>query len=273
MSTVNDPVFQYLTGQLHQTHAGLLAGFERESAAAVSTGQPTLDIPYGPHPRARFDHFAAEASGATIVYLHAGYWQARDKAQFRFLAPAWVAGGVSVALANYPLCPDVTLAALTEAVHGLIPALGDPAGRIVVMGHSAGAHLAVELALTDWPARGIARSPIAGIVGLSGIYDLAPLRATPLNDKLRLDAAEAHEASPLYRLRPGLPQALFATGARETAAFHDQTAALVRAWSGAGNHATVMTVPGADHFSLLRQVCDPTAVLFDEIRALIDARA
>jgi hypothetical protein len=34
-----------------------------------------------------------------------------------------------------------------------------------------------------------------------------------------------------------------------------------------------MTVPGADHFSLLRQVCDPTAVLFDEIRALIDARA
>ncbi len=273
MSTVDDPVFQYLTGQPHESQAELLAGFERESAAAVSTGQPTLDIPYGPHPRARFDHFAAEASGAALVYLHAGYWQARDKAQFRFLAPAWVAAGVSVVLANYPLCPDVTLAALTEAVRGLIPALGDRAGRIVVMGHSAGAHLAVELALTDWPARGIARSPIAGVVGLSGIYDLAPLRATPLNDKLRLDAAEAHEASPLYRLRPGLPQALFATGARETAAFHDQTAALVRAWSGAGNHATVMTVPGADHFSLLRQVCDPTAVLFDEIRALIDARA
>jgi len=270
---MDDPVFQYLTGQLHESQTPLLAAFERESVAASTTEHVTFDVPYGPHPRARFDHFAAPGAGATLVYLHAGYWQARDKAQFRFLAPAWIAAGVSVVLANYPLCPDVTLAALTEAVRGLIPALGDPGGRIVVMGHSAGAHLAVELALTDWPARGIARPPIAGIVGLSGIYDLAPLRATPLNDKLRLDAAEAHDASPLYRLQPGLPRALFATGARETTAFHDQTAAMVRAWSNAGSPATVMTVPDVDHFSLLRHASDPSVALFAEIKALIDARA
>lgn len=229
MSATDDPVFQYLTGQLHESQTSLFAAFARESDAASAMADVTFDIPYGPHPRARFDHFAAPGAGTTLVYLHGGYWQARDKAQFRFIAPAWIAAGVSVVLANYPLCPDVTLAALTEAVRDLIPALGDRAGRIVVMGHSAGAHLAVELALTDWSARGITRPPIGYIVGLSGIYDLVPLRATPLNDKLRLDAAEARDASPLYRLQPGLPPALFATGAHETAAFHDQTAALVRA--------------------------------------------
>jgi arylformamidase len=273
MSTTDDPVFQYLTGQLQESQTPLFAAFARESDAASAMADVTFDIPYGAHPRARFDHFAAAGAAATLVYLHGGYWQARDKAQFRFLAPAWIATRVSVVLANYPLCPDVTLATVTEAVRDLIPAFGDSACRIVVMGHSAGAHLAVELALTDWSTRGITRSSISGIVGLSGIYDLVPLRATPLNDMLRLDAAEAHGASPLYRIHPGLPRALFATGARETAVFHDQTATLVRGWSNAGNHATVMTVPGADHFSLLRQVCDPTAALFDKIRVLIDAPA
>ena len=169
-----------------------------------------------------------------------------------------------MAVINYPLCPDVTLAELTQAVRGAVPALlaTSNARSVIVAGHSAGAHLAVELAMTDWAARGGEATPIAGIVGLSGVYDLQPLLATPLNERLRLDPASAAAASPLDRITSGLPPALLAVGGAETAAFADQTARMAAAWRLAGNIARVVVDPGADHFSLLRGFTTAGATLF-----------
>ena len=88
----DDPVFQYLTGQEGtRAQAALLAAFDEESAEAVRALRPDRDLSYGKDPRQRFDLFRARAARATIAYFHAGYWQSRDKAQFRFLAPALVA--------------------------------------------------------------------------------------------------------------------------------------------------------------------------------------
>lgn len=266
-----DPVFDYLTGQMNAAHPPLVEAFIREGEAAVAALAPVLDRPYGPHPRETFDLFRAPAATATLLYLHAGYWQGRDKAQFRFLAPPFVAAGCNVALANYPLCPDVSLAGLTDSVRHVLKPLIEETGAaaITVIGHSAGAHLAVELALTDWRGRGLGRAPIAAIVGLSGVYDLAPLLATPLNDKLRLDPESARAASPVFRAAAAMPPALFAVGARETAAFQAQTAAMAGAWRACGNEATAVTIPDADHFTLLRHLADPGAGLAAEILRLV----
>ena len=50
-------------------------------------------------------------------------------------------------------CPDMILTGLTAAVRHVIPAVLDATAsldELIVIGHSAGGHLAVELALTDW---------------------------------------------------------------------------------------------------------------------------
>ena len=264
-----DPVFQYMTGQLSPSQPPLLAAYEREGAEALAALRPDLDLSYGPHPRQRFDLFRATSSRGLLAYLHAGYWQSRDKAQFRFVAVPFVAAGLSVAVINYPLCPDVSLAELTQAVRGVVPALlaTADARSVVVAGHSAGAHLAVELAMTNWAALSGEAAPIAGLVGLSGVYDLQPLLATPLNEKLRLDPASAAAASPLDRVTRGLPPALLAVGGAETAAFADQTARMAAAWRSAGNITHVVVEPAADHFSLLRGFTTTGATLF---RATLD---
>jgi arylformamidase len=269
-----DPIFQYMIGQMKATQPPLLAAYERESADAVEALHPALDIRYGPHPRQSFDFFQAASAVGTLAYFHAGYWQSRDKAQFRFLAPAFAQAGLNVAIVNYPLCPDVTLEALTEAVRGAVPAIlacngASPAGAhgLIAAGHSAGAHLAVELALTDWSARGFGASPIRGVVALSGVYDLAPLLATPLNDKLRLDLPAAQAGSPIFRVRGGMPAALFAVGGLETEAFQEQTASMAAAWSKAGNVGQTITVVEADHFSLLRSLA-PGGKLLDAVASL-----
>lgn len=245
---------QYLSGQMRPHHPALLEAFQRESDAAVAALHPTLDVRYGPHPRQRFDFFAATLPWrGTLAFFHAGYWQARDKAQFRFLAPTFLAQGIDVALVNYPLCPDVSLPALVEAVRPSVPAvlahaagLGRGGRSLVASGHSAGGQIVAELALAADPGA------MSAIAALSGVFDLVPLCATPLNDKLRLDGPTAHAMSPLFRVRAGLPPALFVVGGAETAAFLDQTARMHAAWAAAGNRSRTLVVAGADHFTLLR---------------------
>jgi arylformamidase len=256
---------QYLDGQMRPHHATLLPAFQQASDAAATLPNAALDIAYGGHARERFDFFTSEAAWrGTLVYFHAGYWQSRDKAQFRFLAPRFMAHGIDVAMVNYPLCPDVSLFTLIDATRTAIPAVlaharagGRGGKRLVAAGHSAGGHIAVELALTEWTTQGLSASPIAAVVSLSGVFDLAPLIRTPLNDKLQIDAATARMHSPLHRVRSGMPAAVFAVGGAETPAFLAQNAAMSAAWSARGNSATTIVIDDADHFTLLREIDRP----------------
>ncbi len=217
-----------------------------------------VDLRYGGHPRQTFDFLASRGEWrGTLAYYHAGYWQARDKSLFRFLAAALAEAGLDVAVVNYPLCPDVTMPELIEAVQGSVPAvlayaasIGRGGAGLIAAGHSAGAHIAAELALGDWPSG----SPIIGVAGLSGVYDLEPLVGTALNDKLRLTPDVAREVSPVHRVGPGLPPALFVVGGLETPAFQAQSLEMHAAWTGAGNLSDCIVVTGEDHFSLLCQL-------------------
>ena len=90
------------------------------------------------------------------------------------------------------------------------------------------------------------------MLGISGVYELAPLLGTTLNEKLRLTAESAAQASVVRRVTPGLPPALWVVGGTETQAFLDQNAAMHAAWSNAGNWSAGCPVPGADHFTVLK---------------------
>ena len=267
--TQHDPQYQYVQGQARPTFAALLAAYEAEGASAIAAQPCLLDLPYGPTERQRFDFFPAPGrSSATLIYLHAGYWQSRDKANFRFIAPAFTQRQLNVALVNYPLCPVVSLAALVETVRTCVPAVlaqvaasGHPAQALIAAGHSAGAHLAVELALSRWPELGARSQAVDGVLALSGIYDLAPLLDTSLNIKLSLDADSASALSPLHRVQSGAAPALFVVGGDETPAFLAQNQRMHQAWQAAGNSSAAQVVASADHFSLLRALIAPDSSL------------
>lgn len=273
----SDAQFQYVEGQARLTFAALLAEYEALGAAAVRSHACTLNVPYGLGERQVFDFFAARGEPqGTLMYFHAGYWQSRDKSLFRFIAPAFTQQGLNVALVNYPLCPTVPLAGLTEAARASVPkvlahaaGLGKPVGPLIASGHSAGGHLAVELALERWPELGARAQAVDGVIALSGIYDLAPLVATSLNAKLGLDAAAARANSPLHRVVTDLPPALFVVGGDETTAFLEQCQRIHEAWQGAGNHSAMDVAPGADHFSLLQQFVSPGSALSGNVSQLL----
>ena len=271
LTTDSDPVFEYMTGQLRDTHGALLAEFDKKSADCVARLSPELDIRYGPGIRQTLDVFRprGECLG-TVLYFHAGYWQSRDKRSFGFLADPFVANRMNFVAVNYPLCPDVTLEALVAAARQSVPAIIEHLGAahptekgLIVAGHSAGGHIAIELALSPWPDHLKSGRPIERVIALSGVFDLRPLLSTPLNDNLRLSPEEAYRRSPLFRASGVNIPALFVVGADETRAFKKQSESMCQAWRSAGNVSDLMVVANADHFSLLTQLGNPKSSVFD----------
>lgn len=281
MASLDDHQFQYVEGQGRPGFAALLAQFQHDSDQVARQPGAELDLAYGPHPRQVLDWFPAKgAAQGVMLYLHAGYWQSRDKSLFRFLAPAFQARGFHVALVNYPLCPEVSLDALMAAVAPSVAALtnhlrqrGDGPLPLVVAGHSAGAHLASVLGLaqgtlaSDDPAR------VDGVWAISGIYDLVPLVHTSLNEKLRLDAEAARRLSPLLMTAAAPVPAVWLVGGAETPAFLAQNAQMHQRWQGAFSEC--VEVPGADHFTVLQDwaaLRGPLSDTFDRWWAQVQKR-
>jgi arylformamidase len=258
------PEFQYITGQIRTGFGPLLAEFEKQNVQALSHNQWELDVPYGQHPRQTFDVCSSNSPAkGTVIYFHAGYWQSRDKAQFRFLARDFNALGWHVVLVNYPLCPEVSVPEIVKSANEAIRQIVDHqlsknrVGPLVLSGHSAGAHLVVEIALHLARTSEALRLPLAGVLPISGIFELEPLVMTTLNQRLKLDSEQARLCSPVHRVSKDAVPALFLVGETETPAFHAQSRDMALAWQAQGNQATLETLKDADHFSILSKLCVP----------------
>lgn len=235
-------------------------------AAATRAVRPhRAGIPYGPHPRETVDVFPAENPRGAVVFLHGGYWRALSKDEFSWVADGFVPHGLSVVVVGYPLCPEVRLTELVASVtsgfaHVWREILG-PAERdgLVVAGHSAGGYLTAALMATDWTAHGLPRSPIRVAVPISGVFELAPLMATSINDAVRLDAAEAAALTLTTRAPPAFAQTMLVVGGDETEEFHRQSEALAAAW--ADLQPWIEDLPGRNHFTVLDGLRHPEGEL------------
>ncbi|MBM3570877.1 MAG: alpha/beta hydrolase [Alphaproteobacteria bacterium] len=266
---------QYNNRAMVPEYPGHLARWQTESEMARRRLAAELDIPYGPGPAERFDFFRAadQPRGAPIlVFIHGGYWQALDKKDFSFVAPAYVSAGVSVAVVNYALCPAVTMdeivrqtrAAMAWLWHNARKVGGDP-GRIFVSGHSAGGHLTAALMTTAWQAHGLPADAVAGGVAISGLYELEPIRLSYLNKALAMDAAVARRLSPIFDVKPAAGATaplVLAVGQEESTEFHRQQDVFAAAWRGVGRAAHALDLPGRNHFTVLDGFCAPGDPLF-----------
>lgn len=260
-------------------HPRHFASWHSRSEAFRAAGTGRLDIAYGLEPKAKLDFFPAAKPNAPLhIFIHGGYWQALDKSEQSFVARCLTEDGVSVALLNYSLCPDVTLEALVSQVrHGVLwlarnsASLGADPSRISISGHSAGGHLVAMLMATDWTAIG-ARDPVKAGIAVSGVFELAPLIDTTINQKVGIDETIAARMSP-SRLKPtSKAPLLLVVGEKESRdGFHWQTDELIYRWQDAGPRLERLTLAGADHFTVLEGYADRSSPLYRRLLALATA--
>jgi len=240
-----------------------------------------LDFVYGVHERERIDIYPADDDFAPlVVFIHGGYWRARSKDQFAYLAPTFTDRGINFATIGYPLAPEVRLsdivASCRKAMHWL---MNYPSGlrfdptRVHVIGHSAGAHLAAMMMATHWPDHALPMETIKSVTCISGLYDLAPLRLVRELRSLAISAAEVETLSPARLVPPGHTRLIATVGSSETDEFRRHTAELTGAWRRRGLRVTTPAATDLHHFNVLDALIDPKAPLHKAVMTAISKRA
>jgi arylformamidase len=238
--------------------AALIAERNAASELARATRTSRLDLAYGPRERNRIDLYpASDPHAPCLVFIHGGYWQRNSRELFAMLAEGVAAHGWSVAIPGYTLAPEVSLTEIVNEIRAALDWLAKNgtahgvAGPLISSGWSAGGHL-VAMTL-DHPA-------VAAGLAISGVYELAPIRDTGLNNALQLTESEIAALSPL-RLPVVAKRLDIAYGGNELPALVLDSIGLHERRLAAGAPGRLLPVDGADHFSILNELRRPDGAL------------
>ncbi|QBY01276.1 alpha/beta hydrolase [Rhodophyticola sp. CCM32] len=218
-----------------------------------------LDLPYGKHPRERFDMvWPGGAPKGLVVFVHGGYWMRLDKSYWTDLAEGARARGWAVCLPSYTLAPEARIAHMTRQIgQAITVAAGQVAGPIRLSGHSAGGHLVSRMICDDTPLAADVLARVAHTMSISGLHDLRPLMWTGMNDTLHLDAAEASAESAVLHWPAGNPCLTTWVGGGERPEFIRQTQILAQLWQGLDADTRCVVDGTHDHFTVIEGLNNP----------------
>lgn len=222
-----------------------------------------LDLPYGDHPRQRLDLYApAGGPGGgrlpVLVFFYGGGWDSGSKDVYGWAARALAARGFLVAVPDYRLVPEVVFpafihdaAAATARVaevaadHG-----GDPA-RLGVLGHSAGAHLAMMIALDSRYMENAGHPDlIRAAAGLAGPYDFLPLDVASSINAFG-QAPDPLQTQPLRFARADAPALWLGHGTADVVVHAEDTVLLDARMRALGGDCERKLYPGLSHEDLI----------------------
>ena len=243
---------------------GALNGANRLTPGDGGVKRIVAGAAFGSDARQRLDGWAPEDASAklpVIVFFYGGSWKSGDRDGYGFAARALAARGFVVVVPDYRLVPQVRWPAFVEdgaaalkwvaaniANHG-----GDPA-RIGVIGHSAGAHIALLLSLDRrW---GVA-DHIKAAVGLAGPYDFRPFEPGGAAEAALGNAPDLADTQPIHFARPDAPPLLLLHGDADETVKPRNSLALAKAITDQGGRATAKLYPGIGHIGILLALSKP----------------
>lgn len=249
------------------------ARWEKSSEAYRNQSKCELDKPYGRGGRQQYDLFHPKTGSASglVVFIHGGYWQRGDRKAYSFVARELNARGVSVAVPSYTLCPSATVMQIVEEMRQCMKALFETTKlKPVVTGNSAGGHLTGAMVATDWSKVGGVPADLVRVgYAISGVYDLAPLIPTSINELVKLDSARAREVSPLFWPTPSKDRTFVAAvGGDESQEFIRQSLEITGAWSKASVKAECVIVPSTNHFTIVDELVRPESAMVARLVAM-----
>ena len=249
-----------------------IARWKTRSAEARSNLDCSLDLAYGSSTAETLDIFPSNTPGKSPIniFYHGGYWRALHKDDFSYVAYCVQEAGAITVVVNYALVPEVSFDELVRQCRAALAWVWNNADRfggdrkkIFVSGHSAGGHLVAMMMATDWPTfdSRLPIQPICGGCGISGLYDLEPIRLCFLNEDLQLSEENAARNSPMKQQRTCLSPLLLPVGANEGPEYLRQSNELAEAWFRSGETPKVLVMPGHNHFSIAAQLDDSESEL------------
>lgn len=227
------------------------------SAAAIARHGAPERIATGPDPMQAIWRIASGRPTHGVIFIHGGYWRRYAAADYMFAVEAAAAADATFYSVDYRLMPGVRMADLVADCEAACRAALGQVKRAVIIGHSAGGHLTAEM------ARRLS-GPIAAALPISGLFELAPLTGSFLQDEIALTPEEVAAFSPLGAADDiAVPVDLY-VGREETTEFHRQSARLCDALHAAGTPTTLSLLPG-HHLAVVAEMANPQSPLVERI--------
>ncbi|HUT48307.1 MAG TPA: alpha/beta hydrolase [Alphaproteobacteria bacterium] len=232
--------------------------------AAVRAGDARFTIPYGPDLSHRVDIFMPSPPKpgqrrAAVIYFHGGGWTIGSRVLDHYIGRALSEMGYVGMLADYRLFPFVRFPAFVHdgaravawlrsnaARYGVAP------DRIYLMGHSAGAHIAMLLALDPryLHKAGVPMHAVRGAIGLAGPYTANP-RSNLVFRPVFAGLANPQEARPISFVGNTGPRLLLLHGGADLLVPPRQAREMGRRYREAGGEARIRVYPGANHMDMV----------------------
>ena len=214
---------------------------------------------YGQDSRQRLDVYAPDGAKARmpiVMFFYGGGWSSGSRSDYGWAARALASHGYIVVVPDYRLVPAVGYPSFVEdcaratrwATEHAAQYGGDPK-RLFLTGHSAGAYMAMMLALDDQflTGAGVDFADVKGAVGLSGPYDFYPFDVKSSQDAFGA-YPKPEETQPIhYAGRPHRPPVLLIQGDHDKLVGPYNSVNLDRALRAAGNPSDLHLYPGLAH--------------------------
>uniref|UniRef100_A0A8C0ZWM3 Alpha/beta hydrolase fold-3 domain-containing protein n=1 Tax=Castor canadensis TaxID=51338 RepID=A0A8C0ZWM3_CASCN len=238
------------------------------TSKARATRRSQLHVPYGDGKGDKIDiYFPDVASEGDPRW---GWQSCSTINESAFMVNPLTAQGVAVVVVAYDIAPKGTLDQMVDQVarSTVFVQKRYPCNEgIYLCGHSAGAHLAAMMLLTNWTKHGVTPN-LRGFLLVSGIYDLEPIVSTSVNAPLHMTLEGARRNSPQWHLeaapvKPADPACpvLVIVGQHDSPEFHRQSREFYQTLCTRGWKASFEELHDVDHFEIIWNLTQEDDVL------------
>ena len=225
-------------------------------------------IAYGSGPRQRLDIYTpleVSNSAPVLVFFYGGSWKRGKRGYYRFIGEAFASRGYMVVVPDYRLYPSVRFPGFVEDgarvlkwVEQNASRYGGDGRRVMLSGHSAGAHLAAML-LFDKRYLGVFdfnHNQILGFIGLAGPYAFNPLAYKPTRSVFST-IQDPDQARPIAFVDGSEPPLLLMHGGSDDTVEMVNAQMLAARAREAGGEAQLIEYMQRSHIGLILSIAAP----------------
>lgn len=234
-------------------------------------------IAYGDGGRRVLDLYAPaspDAQAPVVIFFYGGSWQRGSRSSYKFLAADLAARGFIVVVPDYTVFPDGKFPDFLQDGAQVVAWvtqdrsrpyrsgpdrsrpdrswIGGSTGPLVLMGHSAGAHIAAMLAFdTRWlGAVGLdPRRDIGALVGLAGPYDFLPIQDPTIRIIFASDAPQ--QTQPLTHVAGGEAPVFLGIAPSDTTVRPGNSQRLASRLESVGTPVVLRAYPHTNHLTIV----------------------
>ena len=250
-----------------------------DALSPYSGYEVTTNVPYGTLERQKLDIYRPTKSQNTkdiIIFIYGGSWKSGEKSDYRFIAQPFSENGFITVIPNYRLYPEVRFPDfnkdVAKAVAWVHRNLSNSTGpkNIILVGHSAGAHIAALISLDPkyLEAEGLSPSIIKTWVSLAGPLAFNPLKTSSIRPIFETIKDDIKQAQPINFSRKNSRPAVLFHGKKDTTVYEKNSILTAMALKKNENKVIQKSFASIGHIGLLLSIAKPDLFGVDLVKEI-----